>query len=502
MASTPTVFCQSGKSATKPSEKRIITIDVSDEILDESKTGAREKLTKACESFSVYMTKNRGLWASGPFTRAICSIKSSRIENKNADKSTSASPTTSPWSMVISSSGDQRRFEIMYQNSKGEKSQQALYEFDSGIPLTTLLEKHEFSQLIAAYLTNSLPIRTALTGSRLVSGGRITIKTRGLSNINLESNDAEIYQIRRSGDLWITKLIGTASIAKRSDTKTQIQIEQLFTNPIDDAPLVKRQSIYFLHQISDKEANLRKIDDSLKSRMGSFFAKFLNIGRSAYLGIRYGVPMQKGTGVLANVNLIGIFGEFRGGVLSGLRVNYDTIPTQKSETEEFRDVFSWSRIQLGYGFGLKLNNPILNWVDISPRLGVTNLTLTSTPNPGAATDGYEFKLQRAPTVGLEVGLEKRTNAFLIRLWGYGSYSLGVLPIDKEYKSTSIRAGVDVYREIADWKSIKLALLVFSAVDQNHYTRLATKEELSENPNLTTQVKFGSFFGGGGITLTW
>ncbi len=502
MTSSPTVYCQTGKGAAISTEKRVIYIDVSDEALDEGNSIARQKLSKACESFSVYLTKNRGLWASGPFTRGICSIKTTSQGSTQSAKNSQQITAVLPWTMTISSQGEKRRFEIMYQNSKGEKSKQALYEFNSEIPLITLLEKHDFSQLIAAYLTNSLPIRTALTGSRLVSGGRVTIKSRGLSNINPESKDAEIYQIRRSGDLWLTKLVGTASIVKRSDTKTQIQIEQLFTNPIDDAPLAKRQSIYFLHQISDKEANLRKIDDTLKSRMSSFFAKFLNIGRSAYLGIRYGVPLQKGSGVIANVNLIGMFGEFRGGLLSGLRVNYDTIPIQKSETEEFRDELSWSRIQLGYGFGLKLDNPILNWVDISPRLGVTNLSLKSTPNPGAATDGYEFKLQRAPTVGLEVGLEKRTNSFLVRLWGYGSYSLGVLPIDKEYKSTSIRAGLDLYREIADWKSLKLAVLIFSAVDQNHYTRLATTEELNEDPNLTTQLKFGSFFGGGGLTITW
>ena len=105
-------------------------------------------------------------------------------------------------------------------------------------------------------------------------------------------------------------------------------------------------------------------------------------------------------------------------------------------------------------------------------------------------------------MGVEIGLEKRTNAFLVRLWGYGSYSLGVLPIDKEYKSTTLRGGIDVYKELIDWKAVKLAVLLFTTMDRNQYTRLLSDEELANNPNMTTEVKYGSLLAGGGITLTW
>ena len=220
------------------------------------------------------------------------------------------------------------------------------------------------------------------------------------------------------------------------------------------------------------------------------------------MGARYGLPLQNSKGVLASAKMLGVFGEFRGGILSGLRLNYDEIPTQVAKTEDGRDEFSWSRFQLGYGFGFRFPYLMMNWIDISPKLGATNFFLKHTPESGAGIDGYDFRLQRAPTIGLEIGIEKRTNLFLLRLWGYGSYSVGILPIDKKYKSSSLRSGIDIYRELFDWKATKLAILIFSSLDQSQYTRMTSEEELTSNPNLTTEVKFGSLFGGGGITLTW
>lgn len=498
--SAPEARASISETKVKKLNPRSLKIEIHDNSISDIKETKIAGLEKACESFSVYMTRNRGLWASGPYAKSVCKVHVNGKELNSTGRNESSSEPA--WRLIITSREEIKTFQIFFQSAKGTESLEASYEFSTEIPIQILLEKHEFAQLISAYLSNSIPIRTAITGAKIIDNNSIVIKARGKSTLQLESHTAEIFQIRKSGNIWITKLIGSAEIKRKTGNRTQIKILRTETDPVDEAPLVKRSSVYFLQQINDREANLKRIDDALRTRMGTFFSKFLDIGRSAYVGMRYGIPAKKGRGVLANTNLLGIFGEFRGGILSGLRINYDSIPTQKLVTTESTDEFSWSRFQLGYGFGMRFNNPLINWIDFSPKLGVTNLLLRSTAAPDALTEGYEFHLQRAPTVGLEVGIEKRTNEFLLRLWGYGSYSLGVLPIDKEFKSTSLRAGIDIYREVADWRSIKLAVLVFSAIDRNNYTRLISTEELAENPNTTTEVTFGSLFAGGGVTLTW
>ncbi len=492
--------------ATPTSSNRFGPRDLWIEIIDSSaaKTpnDASKNLIQACNTFSIYLTKNRGLWASGPFARATCNIEPPQKQDSQGAKADENPATRWSWKLRIEVIDSRKKFEIFYRSKNQKPMTQALYELDTEISLQPLLEKHDFAQLIAAYLTNRLPIRTAITGSRIALGKTISVRGKGASAIQPASQTVQIYGVKRSTDLWLPTLVASGELSFKPPNQTSVAIKNIEMNPLDGKVLANRKTIYFMHQIADKEINAKKIDDLLRSRMGSFFSKFLDIGRSAYVGVRYGAPLTKGQGVLARSNLIGLFGEFRGGILSGLRLNYDMIPTQRSSTEENSDEFSWSRLQLGYSLGIRLDNQVINWIDISPKIGVTNLILRSTPTETGTTEGYEFRLQRAPTVGIEIGLEKRTNKFLVRLWGYGSYSLGVLPIDKEYKSTSLRGGLDMYRELIDWKSIKVAGLIFASMDSNQYTRVISVDELAKNPDLTTEVKYGSFFGGGGLTITW
>ncbi len=495
-------FAELPSSAEKKPESRHIRIEIYDDSISDTSNMMSQKLIKACERFSVYLKKSRGLWASGPFDSSTCQIVMPDGSGNQSGEKNRQNKQLWTWKLKIQSDQEKKKFEILYRTSKGKESVQARYELETKVPITTLLYKQEFSHLIAAYLSNSLPIRTATIGSRLADGSTITIKSRVKSSLTPESGLANVYQIRHSENLWVTQLIGTADISFESGMKTKIRITNLERDPVDETLRVNRKSIYYIHQFQDRDANLKKIDRALRFQTNSFFSKFLDIGRSAYVGARYGLPLQNSKGVLASAKMLGVFGEFRGGILSGLRLNYDEIPTQVAKTEDGRDEFSWSRFQLGYGFGFRFPYLMMNWIDISPKLGATNFFLKHTPEPGAGIDGYDFRLQRAPTIGLEIGIEKRTNLFLLRLWGYGSYSVGILPIDKKYKSSSLRSGIDIYRELFDWKATKLAILIFSSLDQSQYTRMTSQEELTSNPNLTTEVKFGSLFGGGGITLTW
>lgn len=211
--------------------------------------------------------------------------------------------------------------------------------------------------------------------------------------------------------------------------------------------------------------------------------------------------MGKGEGVFAKAPLIGIFGEFRGGLLAGMHIYYDVIPKLQGKNELVSEQFSWSRFQAGYGFGRAFDNPIVNWVDLMPKIGVTNLDLISTPTANSKSQPYTFKLNNAPTIGLELGVERRSEKKLIRLWAYGSYGLGVL-LDKKIKTTGIRLGADFYRELASFGTTKFAALLFSAYDSTSFKKTLTAADQKIDPSAVSEIKYNSFFLGGGMAITW
>jgi hypothetical protein len=88
------------------------------------------------------------------------------------------------------------------------------------------------------------------------------------------------------------------------------------------------------------------------------------------------------------------------------------------------------------------------------------------------------------------------------MWTYASYSLGVIQLDKNYKSTSVRVGLDLYRDLFALGSIKVALLGFAAGDSTGFSKSATAAQLEENPETVTAVNYKSLFAGAGLTLTW
>jgi hypothetical protein len=74
--------------------------------------------------------------------------------------------------------------------------------------------------------------------------------------------------------------------------------------------------------------------------------------------------------------------------------------------------------------------------------------------------------------------------------------------DKKYKSSSVRVGFDVYRDLFALGSIKVALLGFGAGDASTFTRSVTDAEIEADPNMVTNLKYQSVYAGGGLTLTW
>jgi hypothetical protein len=436
---------------------------------------------KVCNRFGSYLARNRGLWGSGPFSKITCITSN-------------AKQVKTPWQLSISGDNSIKMFEIFYLDKTGKKSLQASYSIKTEVGPLSLMAG-ENGEKIAFYLASSLPFRSVLPSNAKAGANQPAIKgPAGFLKDMTPPQTLEVFSIKRYGDFWRVNPRGRLSLKDDNGKLVEWVVAELDEASLDDDQL-------FVAQIENSSEILERVDQLIRNSANTFFEKFLNFGRSAYVGGRYGVPL-KGQGVMKSAPLIGIFGEFRSGLLSGLRLNYDFIPKQKDKNDTGSTSFDWSRFQLGYSFSKNFSGRIINSVDITPRLGVGSLNYEFVPSATSDAAAFAFKTSRAPTIGLEFGVEKSTNYFRLRGWTFGSYSVGILPLDKNHTTTSLRLGLDVYREVLSFNTIKLALLGFTAAESTKIQKKLTDEQQASDSTLVSQLQLNSMFLGGGVTLTW
>jgi hypothetical protein len=438
-----------------------------------------------CKAFGVFLTQGNGILGSGPFQSVRCDDGTTE---KNASKDLN-------WHLRIHGDSSNKTFEIYRFNADGGEKNYVTYSLPTEIGPLTLMNKKDTNALIAFYLTEGLPFRSVIKVQKSTDH-TVTLTGKKYSfNSDLEPEDLSLFTVNEIDHDFDINPIVPMHIVKSSTEDIQWQ-----SDPIDEKHKVREGDLLFVQQVSNRENLLNEIDERVKSDSDLFFNSFLNIGRSVYMGGRYGFPI-KGNDILKNAPSIGIFGEFKLGPLQGIKGTYDFIPKQRYVSETGVTEFEWSRLQFGYAFERALSNKLLNLIDFVPRLGVTNIKYNFYAND-SDSNSYEFRLFRSPTIGAEAGIENRNNFFRLRLWAYGSYSVGILPLDKLYKTNSVRVGVDIYREFLSFRTMKLASLIFTSSDRTSISRKNADEEAASHQTYVPELVFNSFYVGGGLTLTW
>lgn len=486
------VFAQAAAPSNKSSRSQLdLEIVMEGFPREDSYNDQQLKFQTACTEFAKHFAGNKGLWGTGPFNKVSCI----------SDVKTPA-PRARSWRLLITGDDSQKKFEISFVEPSGKMSSESVFQMKTEVSPIVLMSRKKSAAIIAAHLSMGLPFRSTVNQKLVKNESMLTLPGLIMKELPAPESPIQVFSLGRTKSIWQPKVL---AVGERNEDKPTV-LDYKISVPDSDALIAKtskgKSGVFYIQQAENRDEDRKRLEIALTQDVGGFLRNLFGVVRSAYVGGRYGQPIGKATGILAKAPLVGMFGEFRGGLLQGLKFNYDLIPIQKYTTDEVSQEFSWSRIQFGYGFGRKFNGLLFNWIDLTPKLGVTNLVLKQDPNDALGDPGFEFKLHRAPTFGAEVGVEKRTPYFLARMWTYASYSLGVIQLDKNYKSTSVRVGLDLYRDLFALGSIKVALLGFAAGDSTSFSKAATASQLEENPDTVTTVNFKSLFAGAGLTLTW
>jgi hypothetical protein len=253
---------------------------------------------------------------------------------------------------------------------------------------------------------------------------------------------------------------------------------------------------YFLHNGNYDKNELEALSDVVHPLTKPYEQAFYNVAASGYIGIRYGRSLSKGEPLLTS-DLLGLFFESRGGLISGFRFNHDRAPSKSVVTSSVKSSFGWSRTQVGLGFGRNIDVPVISWIDVMPRLGVTNLSLKNT-NLTVADLSYEMIVKNALCTGVEVGVENRATKFLIRGWGLVNYALGT----QLAKTTSVfqyRTGLDVFKDagnISKYVKFKgLGFVTFESTTLKNTSKQKTEASVNE-------LNFTNMYVGLGAVLAW
>lgn len=449
------------------------------------------KFIDVCAELSKFMVNNRGLWGTGPFRKVNCLLDATPL-----------SQTPKSWRLQISGDTSNKKFEIFFVDAAGVAQLESALAIETELSPIALLSVRRTRAMIAAHLSMGLPFRSILQKSQSIQDGVIKMRGFQLTDLPPPDSNLQIFSLNRSRGLWLPKVVGTAELNQESSGPLAYKISLFEPSSISSAKSRSATGVFYLQHSEAREEARVRIENALKQDLGGFLKKLIGFARSVYIGGRFGQPLGRSKGILSQAATVGAFGEFRGGLFQGVKFNYDIIPKLSYTADSVEQEFSWSRVQLGYGFGRRFNNFLFNWIDLTPKVGVTSLQYAQKSSDLTGDLGFEFKLAKAPTLGAEIGIEKRTPLFLARLWTSGSYSVGVAEKDKNYKSSSVRVGFDVYRDLFSLGSMKVAILAFGAGDTSTFTRSVSDQELEEDPGIVTNLKYQSVYAGGGLTLTW
>ena len=457
---------------------------------NEELVGARQiTFNEICSRIGELLTRNQGLWGTGPFQHFSCTTKRSKRVRDNQ------------WKLTITAMKESLILKIHYTDPSTRRDLiLSSYTIEAPLSPLQILNDNRYLQMISAYLSFKLPFRSAISEDQVIQGDKIQLPGKTIYDLPPVRSDISFFTMNRQNNRWkIYNFAKGKLIAEgNADPSWEISMVKSSKGPPKNTFSSGYQLIH--HQKDRKEA-LVKLDETLKKEIANQLNRLLASVRSAYVGARYGMPVGSGEGVFAESPLIGILGEFRSGILDGFRIYYDFRPKKQAKTADYTESFGMSRLQLGYGFGRSLNSSIINWYDVMPKIGTTTLDLEVRVNQDTSPETYRFKLTRAPTIGLEIGTEKRAQTVTVRLWVYGNYSLGVSALEKNSSTSSFRLGLDLYKDLFSFVSIKIAINAFTAFETTNFKIKSQSASFSDARTIES-ISYNSLFAGGGLALSW
>jgi hypothetical protein len=335
-----------------------------------------------------------------------------------------------------------------------------------------------------------LPFCFKIKDFNLVTGSQLKLGGSSLEEIKPEDLELNIFSLSRNKELWKTRLLAVGEL-DLSGSNVLLAVKEMKESDLENG------FGGLAHFKRDRKELSTNVDELLKSRIKLDFLGVLTSMRMGYSGFRFASPIGGGSGAFLAASSAGILTELRGGVLSGTRIYYDWVPKVDVKVQTGSESLSMSRLQLGYAYGFPINSSVINWFDVMPKLGISSVNYeVNTRADFSPPSTFAFKINNAPALGVELGVERRNEQLTARAWLFGNYSLGVSQLENNNKASIVKFGLDLFRDVGEFSDIKVAALTFL------YRETTTIEKDAKADQAASSLRYNSMLAGAGLVLSW
>ena len=218
-----------------------------------------------------------------------------------------------------------------------------------------------------------------------------------------------------------------------------------------------------------------------------------------FFALRYGVEtIDSGSAIFSPGKIITLFGEFRHGILDGLRLYSENLPSHSRTISTETFALNWNRNVIGWALWFSLSG-LIDRVEITPKIGTMMVkgTLPDIDSQGNIVS-RPFSTGSLKNGGLDLTAIVENSKYLGRLWYGRDYTFGS---SGQIKHTvqSTKTGVELVVKGPALKFISNSLRVnFLLFD---YIEDITFAETGGGLNSLNFV-YSSGFAGGGLSLSW
>jgi len=411
------------------------------------------------------------------------------------------------WILKVSDRAQFVRFEIFFRAPNGKLSPEAAIDFPGMYRFGEFINDLGALRAVATELMNKLPMFSivkvgAFTGSLSAQKDTLTKKI---------PDKLIIFELLRDpvSGFWHLHMLGTAD--GRNETGSTVT----WSMSLDPAEKPAGR-VVTAHRASGRDTEGSDLKVALLATVkkyqapeGGLLSAILQSLSSNLSGIRYGYSILRGRDVVTKSAFISGFTEIRSGPADGLRLYYDKAPkVSQSEKGLGKSDLSWTRISLGWNMNLP-NLPVISQVfdswDAGIKFGMFTLDTTMpVASPNGESEETSFRIKNSIDLGVVSGLERKNNAYLLRLWMGYNYSASFL-LKTKTRMSSLKTGADAYWVLFKSKGkLEVNLLTFLATERMAISRDFDRNSFDESTSqvVINGVSYQMAFAGLGLTLAW
>ena len=492
----------------------------------------RKLWRKVCKNLGTKLSPGKGPWGLGFFTSFNCFLKKKRVFGRKS--------RYKHWHLGFKDTSDGLKIEIRKASRKKSAKNRGKLLYSSTLEESEqslqVLDSQEILEVLALNILVALPAQLNLDGMLQTVDNLDIVGAAIEEGSPLEEIPPpkllKVYNLKwmPQSKLWAGEVLTTAKIKKAAAAAKTLHARKAAEGAsvwrIQEKGKIKALLGVYAGFLDTDPGLLAKIDGlmsktwdegvetqeaNILANAGSALGGLLSSTvSSAYVGLRYGLPVLAGSLFLDQATFFGTVAEFRSGLLDGLRLYVDHWPQIKEEVDGQSAEFGGTRIIIGWA--LKLEVPLTGFTfDLTPKVGVWTL-ITKLPlsledaNTGEkTTQTVEFNIKDSLSIGIETGLEYASELYLLR--GWFAQDLGIsLKASQTSEVKTQRFGLDGLLALpSEWlfgKGLNLSALGFGFLETVSVSKTVEEADLQASEVAIENLDFRQAYVGGGIAVSW